>query len=61
MEAGEGIPLNYWPVSEYYYFYGLALARQIIMEKLCKFRKLSCRNISIEEVAFANAQEIINI
>lgn len=60
-ETVEGIPLDYWPVSEYYYFYGLALARQQECGEALEISQAVMQNISIEEVAVANAQEIINI
>lgn len=60
-ETVEGIPLDYWPVSEYYYFYGLGLARMGDCSEAIEIAQAVALNVSIEEVAVANAQEIINI
>ncbi len=57
----EGLPLNYWPVSEYYYMYGLALARQGQCGEALPIAQAVIQNVSAEEISVANAQEIINI
>jgi len=60
-ETVEGLPLDYWPVSEYYYMYGLALARQEECGEALLIAQAILDGISTEETAIANAQEIINI
>lgn len=60
-ETVEGLPLNYWPVSEYYYMYGLALARQEECGEALLIAQAILDGVSIEEASVANAQEIINI
>ena len=57
----EGLPLSYWPVSEYYYIYGLALARQSQCGEALLIARAVMETVAIEEVSVANAQEIINI
>lgn len=60
-EVVEGLPLSYWPVSEYYYMYGLALARQGQCSQALPIASAVMESVAIEEVSVANAQEIINI
>ncbi len=57
----EGIPLDYYPVSEYYYTYGLALSRQGVCGEALEISQLLLNGVSNEEVSVYNAQEIITI
>lgn len=57
----EGLPLSYWPVSEYYYIYGLALARQAQCGEALLIARAVMETVAIEQVSVANAQEIINV
>lgn len=57
----EGLPLAYWPVSEYYYMYGLALSRQGRCGEALPIAQAVIEAVSIEQISLANAQEIINI
>lgn len=60
-ESIEGLPLDYWPVSEYYYMYGLALARQGTCGEALQIAQAVMDGVSIEETSVSNAQEIIII
>ena len=60
-ETVEGLPLDYWPISEYYYFYGLAQARLGQCTEALEIAQAVSLNVSIEDVAVANAQEIVSI
>jgi len=57
----EGLPLDYWPVSEYYYMYGLSLARMGQCGEALLIAQAVIENVSAETISVANAQEIINI
>ncbi len=59
-ETVEGLPLDYWPISEYYYLYGLALARQGDCGEALLIAQAVIDGVSIEEASVVNAQEIIN-
>jgi tetratricopeptide (TPR) repeat protein len=60
-EVVEGLPLDYWPVSEYYYMFGLALARQGECGEAIPIAQAILEGVSIEETSVANAQEILSI
>lgn len=60
-EIVEGLPLDYWPVSEYYYMYGLALARTQNCSEALPIAQVVLDGVSTEETSVSNAQEIINI
>ncbi len=57
----EGIPLDYWPVSEYYYTYGLVLARQGQCGDALPIANQLLKGVSTEQVSVDNANEIISI
>lgn len=60
-ETVEGLVLDYWPVSEYYYMLGLALARQGRCGEALPIAQVVSQGVSIEEFSVLNAQEIVNI
>lgn len=60
-ETVEGLALDYWPVSEYYYMLGLALARQGRCGEALPIAQVVSQGVSIEEFSVLNAQEIVNI
>ncbi len=60
-ETVKGLPLDYWPVSEYYYMFGLALAREENCTEALPIAQLVMDGVSTEETSVSNAQEIINI
>ena len=60
-ETVEGLALDYWPVSEYYYMYGLALARQGRCGEALPIAQAVAEGVSLEEFSVSNAQEIVNI
>ncbi|MGB9798833.1 MAG: tetratricopeptide repeat protein [Thermanaerothrix sp.] len=60
-QAVQGLALDYYPVSEYYYTYGLALARTGECEEAVQIARALLQGVSNEDVAVSNAQEIINI
>ena len=60
-EAVQGLALDYYPISEYYYTYGLALARTGECEEAVQIARALLQGVSNEDVAVSNAQEIINI
>lgn len=60
-ETVDGLPLDYWPVSEYYYMYGLALARQENCTEALPIAQAVLDGVSSEETSVSNAQEILNI
>ncbi|MDT8899298.1 tetratricopeptide repeat protein [Thermanaerothrix sp. 4228-RoL] len=60
-QAVQGLALDYYPISEYYYTYGLALARTGECEEAVQIARALLQGVSNEDVAVSNAQEIINI
>src|SRR3990170_8962674 len=60
-ETVEGLALDYWPVSEYYYMLGLALARQGNCGEALPIAQMVAEGVSIEEFSVSNAQEIVTI
>jgi len=60
-ETVEGLTLDYWPVSEYYYMLGLALARQGRCGEALPIAQVVAEGVSIEEFSVLNAQEIVNL
>jgi tetratricopeptide (TPR) repeat protein len=57
----EGIPLDYDRIAEYYYIYGLALARQGECGEALQISQLVINGIPNDEIAVYNAQEMVNI
>jgi tetratricopeptide (TPR) repeat protein len=60
-ETVEGLALDYWPVSEYYYMLGLALAREGNCTEALPIAQQVSLGVSIEEFSVSNAEEIVNI
>ncbi len=57
----KGLPLDYGRVAEYYYTYGLALARTSDCGEALQISNLLIQGVSTDEIAVYNAQEMINI
>jgi len=57
----KGLALDYYPISEYYYTYGLALARTGECGEALQIARALLQSVSNEEVSVSNAQEIVNI
>jgi tetratricopeptide (TPR) repeat protein len=57
----EGLPLNYGRIAEYYYMYGLTLARQGQCGEALKISQLMADGVPNDETAVYNAQEMVNI
>jgi len=57
----EGLPLNYGRVAEYYYMYGLTLARQGECGEALQISQLLADGVPNDEAAVYNAQEMVNI
>jgi tetratricopeptide (TPR) repeat protein len=57
----KGLPLDYGRVAEYYYTYGLALARAGECGEALQLAQLLQQGVSKDEIAMYNAQEMINI
>jgi tetratricopeptide (TPR) repeat protein len=57
----EGLPLNYGRVTEYYYMYGLTLARQGECGEALEISQLLANGVPNDEAAVYNAQEMVNI
>jgi tetratricopeptide (TPR) repeat protein len=57
----EGLPLNYGRIAEYYYMYGLTLARQGECGEALKISQLLADGVPNDETAVYNAQEMVNI
>ncbi len=60
-EVVEGIPLDYGRPAEFYYTYGLALARIGECGEALPISQLLIKGVRNDEIAVFNAQEIINI
>lgn len=57
----QGLALDYYPISEYYYTYGLALARTGECDEAVQIARALLQGVSNEDVSVSNAQEILNI
>jgi tetratricopeptide (TPR) repeat protein len=57
----EGLPLNYGRIAEYYYMYGLTLARQGECGEALQISQLLADGVPNDETAVYNAQEMVNI
>lgn len=57
----KGLPLDYGRVGEYYYTYGLALAKLGQCGEALPLARSIASNLTTDEIAQYNAQEIINI
>jgi len=60
-EAVEGLPLDYGRIAEYYYTYGLALARTGQCGEALQISQVLSQGVPQDETATYNAQEMINI
>lgn len=60
-ETVEGLELDYWPVSEYYYMLGLALANVGRCGEALPIAQAVAEGVSTEEFSVTNAEEIVNI
>lgn len=60
-ETVEGLELDYWPVSEYYYMLGLALANTGRCGEALPIAQAVAEGVSTEEFSVLNAEEIVNI
>lgn len=60
-ETVEGLELDYWPVSEYYYMLGLALANVGRCGEALPIAQAVAEGVSTEEFSVLNAEEIVNI
>jgi tetratricopeptide (TPR) repeat protein len=56
-----GLPLDYGRIAEYYYVYGLALAKQGSCGEALQISQTLLQNTATDEVAVYNAQEMVNI
>ncbi len=57
----KGLPLDYGRVAEYYYTYGLALARIGQCSEALPIARLLQQGVARDEIAVYNAQEMINV
>lgn len=57
----KGLPLDYGRVAEYYYTYGLALARTGQCGDALRMSQLILLGVPTDEIATYNAQEMVNI
>lgn len=57
----EGLPLDYGRVAEYYYTYGLALARQGECNEAVRISQMLIQAVPNDETSVYNAQEMVNI
>ncbi len=57
----EGLPLDYGRIAEYYYLYGLALARLNNCNEAIQISQALLQSVSEDETAVYNANEMINI
>ncbi len=59
--AIEGLPLDYGRVAEYYYIYGLSLARQGECGEALQIAQMLTDGVPNDEISVANAQAMIDI
>ncbi|MCC6147487.1 MAG: tetratricopeptide repeat protein [Anaerolineaceae bacterium] len=57
----KGLPLDYGRVAEYYYTYGLALARQEECNEAVQVSKMLLQAVREDETSVYNAEEMLNI
>lgn len=57
----KGMPLDYGRIAEYYYTYGLALAKQGYCNDALPIAQALLNGVRDDEIAVFNAQEILNI
>ena len=57
----EGLPLDYGRIAEYYYTYGLALAKLGYCNEALPIAQALLNGVRDDEIAVFNAQEIINV
>lgn len=57
----EGLPLDYGRVAEYYYIYGLSLARLGDCSEALQISQIISQGVPNDETALFNAQEMLNI
>ena len=60
-EVVEGLPLDYGRIAEYYYLYGLTLARINSCNEAIQISQLLIQGVGEDETAVYNANEMINI
>jgi tetratricopeptide (TPR) repeat protein len=60
-EVVPGLPLDYGRIAEYYYLYGLTLARINSCNEAIQISQLLIQGVSEDEIAVFNANEMINI
>ncbi len=60
-EVVPGLPLDYGRIAEYYYLYGLTLARINSCNEAIQISQLLIQGVSEDETAVFNANEMINI
>jgi tetratricopeptide (TPR) repeat protein len=60
-EVVEGLPLDYGRIAEYYYLYGLNLARLNDCNEAIQISQMLIQGVSNDETAVYNANEMINI
>lgn len=60
-EVVEGLPLDYGRIAEYYYLYGLNLARLNDCNEAIQISQMLIQGVSNDETAVFNANEMINI
>lgn len=57
----EGLPLDYGRIAEYYYLYGLALARLNDCNEAIQISQLLLQGVRDDETSVYNANEMVNI
>lgn len=57
----EGLPLDYGRVAQYYYTYGLALAREGQCSEALQISQAIITSLRNDEIAVYNAEEMVNI
>jgi tetratricopeptide (TPR) repeat protein len=57
----KGLPLDYGAIAEYYYTYGLALAKQGDCTEAIRIAQMMQQTVANDEISVYNAQEMINI
>ena len=57
----EGLPLDYGRIAEYYYLYGLTLARLNDCNEAIQISQLLLQGVRDDETSVYNANEMVNI